>query len=117
PFLHAECSHGFVHDDDVARERGAPRNRDALALTARERLDGLHHRPYADFELREPRFGLAQHARLVEHPKQCAGDASSAKLATEKEVLRDRHRRGDREILIHGLDAGTTRIERIAELY
>src|SRR5262249_34741751 len=42
--------------------------------------------------------------------------SSAPHFAAEEQVLRDRHRRCDREVLIDGLDAGAARVHRVLEV-
>jgi hypothetical protein len=69
---------GLVHDDDVRGPRHRPGHGHALALPARQRLDGLGERAQPDLEVGHVPGGLLAHAFLVEHPEDLAKDAGLA---------------------------------------
>ena len=116
-FLHAECRRGLVHDHDVLCERGTARDGHALSLSTRQRLHRLRHRADPDSQLREIRGAFTQHSRLVEHPQYSAQHPAAAQLATQKKILRDRHCRRDRQLLINRFDPRPSRIERFAKVH
>ena len=60
--------------------------------------------------------GLPHHALLVEYAQDRSGNAAAFELAAEEQILGDRHRGGDSEILVNGLDAGAASIDRALEV-
>jgi len=62
------------------------------------------------------RVRLGPHLLLVQQAKQPAEETAPRHLASEEKILRDRHRRGRREVLIQRLDTVFTRVDRIVEM-
>src|SRR5262245_24338160 len=116
-FANAERGRRLVHDDHAAAEGRGARHRDALPLSARQRLDRL-----ADVldgeqaELGEFLPRVALHAGAVELAQHCAGEARGAPLAPEKEIVGDAERGRERQVLVDRLDAGQPGVLRRAEV-
>src|SRR5207249_1993283 len=88
----------------------------SLALTAGEVLDGLADRLDPDPQLLEVACRRASHPALVQHAQPLSERAPPSRLATEKDVRGDVERRRNREILVHGLDACSSRVAGGAEV-
>src|SRR5262249_35768641 len=54
---------------------------------------------------------------LVEHAEHFAPKAGAPRLAAKEEVLGDRHRRRDGEVLVHRFDTGIPRVEWALEVH
>ena len=115
--LDAERGRRLVHDHDAPAPRRGARDRDALALSAREVLDRHTHRLDTDLQLGQCLRRLPPHRALVEHPEDLSERTATAQLASEEEIRGDVERRRDGQILVDRLDAGAPRIERRAEVH
>src|SRR6516225_9361847 len=116
--LDAQRRRRLVHDDHAPREGGRSRNRDALALTARQRLDRLvdvldRHQS----ELVELIARKLLHGGAVETAKQAPDWPGRANLAPEEHVVRDRQGGREREVLVDGFDSRLARVDRGAKMH
>ena len=106
-FLDAERRRRLVHDDDPAAEGGGAHHGHALALAAGERLDRLvdvldgHQAERVELLRAPPSASSAGRAVRNQSPEE----ARLAPLAAEEQVVGDRERRRQREVLVDGLDA------------
>src|SRR4051794_23477877 len=114
----AEGGGGLVHDDDLAAERGGAGDGDGLPLPAGEAVDRLGDRlQRGDAQLVHLRARLLAHLLGVDHPQDRAQRALALDLPAEEEVGGDVERRGHREVLVDGLDAGLLGVVRALEVH
>src|SRR5271165_390954 len=116
--LHAERRRRLVHDDEPLGESRGARDRDALALAARQCLDRLmdvlnRHQP----EFVELLAGELRHLRPVGRAEPRSEDAGGRDLAAKEHVVGDRERRRQREGLVHRFDARLARGDRRAKTH
>src|SRR5271170_1886831 len=116
--LDAKRRRRLVHDDHPLGESRGARHRNALALTARQGLDRLIDildRHQAEVVELLPREFL--HGRAVKRAKITAEQTAEPDLPAEEHVVGNRKRRGQREVLIDGLDARLAGIDRRLEIH
>src|ERR1700733_4463565 len=116
-FFDAERSCRLVHDHHALGESRGARHRDALALAAGQRFDGLmdildrHQAKIVQFLAREFR-----HTSAIGCSKPLSHDAGRARLAAEEHVVGDRQSGRESQRLIHRLDAPFARRDRRGEV-
>src|SRR5439155_11110580 len=103
--------------DDAAAEGGRPDHGDALALAARQGLDRLLDvLDGQQAERVEMAARLLLHKAAIERAEQLADQPGLASLPPEEQVVDDRQRRRQRQMLVDRLDAGRPGVERRAKM-
>ena len=62
------------------------------------------------------RGAFVEHAPLVQHAEDAAREARPAQLTAEEQVFGDGHGGSNGQVLIHRLDSGSARVDRILEV-
>ena len=109
---HAQRGGRLVHDDDPASPGRRPGDGQRLALAAGERLHRLPHRAQRDAQVAQIAVRRLPHRLVVDHAQQRPSQARTADLPAEEHVGHDVEGRGDREVLVDGLDARPSRLGR-----
>jgi hypothetical protein len=104
----------LVHEDDPAGVRDCPRHGDGLALATGHGADRGGDVRQLDPEVRERGDGPAAHLGLVQHVQR---RPPAVDLPAEVQVGRRVQVRGERQVLVHGLDAMRPGVERAAEAH
>ncbi len=105
------------HHDLVLGERGGRLIEDEDARVFRERLDDFDELPLPDAEVFAARGGIDLHLELLEQPARFAihappvDEPEPARLVAEEDVLRHRHARHERELLVDDGDARAAGID------
>ena len=88
----------------MLRKGGRTCHGHTLALATREGFHGLGHGANADLEVVHARDGFFQHAFFVERTEHATQHPGAAQLATQKQVLGNRHGGSHSEVLVDGFD-------------
>src|SRR5262249_23800656 len=114
--LHRERRRRLVHDHDLGLEGGRARDGDGLALPAGQLRHRLVDALDADAQRIEVLARLLAAAPVIDQTEQPSRPAAP-RFAAEEDILGDVQVLGQRQVLIHHLDAEIARLARAVEAH